>query len=308
MNKPFDTTLKTLIVDRIGDWVAFLAAHAGLPVGPAEPLDTDLSTTLQADRLFRVNAAPPFVLHLELESTGRLGIPVELLRYNVAALGATELPVHSVLVLLRQKANATDQTGTLDLPGANGPPYLTFRYTVIRVWQESVESFLNAGPGLAPLAVLTNEAAANLEPALERFRDRLTEPDVPRHVAKALFGASFILSGLRYDGKQVEALYERLSMTLEDSTTYQLILKRGEARGEARGKAEGEARGKAEGEAQGRLAEARGLIVRLGTRIFGAPMPAALAALDAVADRERLERIAERIIDAAGWDDLLATA
>ncbi len=141
MGKPFDTTLKTLIDGHVDEWAAFLAARAGLPCGPAELLDTDLSVTLQADRLFRVNAPVPFALHLELESTGRLGVPVELLRYNVTALGETDLPVHSALVLLRPKANASDQSGLLELPGADGRPYLTFRYTVIRVWEESVEAF-----------------------------------------------------------------------------------------------------------------------------------------------------------------------
>jgi hypothetical protein len=295
VSKPFDTTLKTLIDGHVGEWAAFLAARAGLPAGPAEVLDTDLSTTLQADRLFRVHAPAPFTLHLELESTGRLGIPVELLRYNVAALGVTGPPVHSVLVLLRPKANATDQTGLLELTGADGRPYHTFRYTVVRVWQESVEAFLAAGPGLAPLAVLTNEAAADLDVAFERFRDRLKQPDVPGNVAEVLFGATFVLSGLRYDEAQVRALYERLSMTLEDSTTYQWILQKGEAKGQA------------QGEARGRLAEVRGMVARLGARRFGPPPAVAQATLDAIADRERLERIAEHILDAAGWDDLLAT-
>ncbi|QDU18209.1 RpnC/YadD family protein [Urbifossiella limnaea] len=189
MAKEYDTTLKSLVLDHVPDWAAFLAARAGLPTGPAELIDTDLSTTLQADRLFRVNAAPPFAVHVEFESSGRLGIPAELLRYNVAAFGATGLPTYSVLVLLRPKANATDLTGTLAL--AIGPtPHLTFGYTVVRVWAESVASFLSAGPGLAPLAVLTNAAAGNLDGAVERFRDRLTEPDVPPHLAKVLFGAS----------------------------------------------------------------------------------------------------------------------
>jgi hypothetical protein len=40
-------------------------------------LDTDLSATLQADRLFCVEGPTPYALHLELESTGRLGIPEE---------------------------------------------------------------------------------------------------------------------------------------------------------------------------------------------------------------------------------------
>ena len=46
------------------------------------------------------------------------------------------MPVHSVIVLLRPTANATDLTGILEVPGADGRPYLTFRYTVVRVWQE----------------------------------------------------------------------------------------------------------------------------------------------------------------------------
>src|SRR3954471_4820668 len=101
MAKAFDATLNMLIDDHVGDWANFLAARAGVPPGPAVVLDTDLSATLQADRLFRVDGATPAVLHLELESTGRLGIPGELLRYNVAAWAVTARPVHSVLVLLR---------------------------------------------------------------------------------------------------------------------------------------------------------------------------------------------------------------
>ena len=80
MAKPFDATLNALIDARPGDWADYLAARLGLPTGPADVLDTDLSTTLQADRLFRVNAPTPFVIHLELESSAALGTPERLLR------------------------------------------------------------------------------------------------------------------------------------------------------------------------------------------------------------------------------------
>lgn len=169
MAKAFDATLNTLIDDHVGDWAAFLAARCGVPPGPAHVLDTDLSATLQADRLFRIDGAVPAAVHLELESTGRLGIPTELLRYNVAAHAVAARPVHSVLVLLRPKVTATDLTGQLDLIGANGAPYLTFRYTVVRVWQEPLAALLAAGPGVAPLALLTNEAAADLPAAFGQF-------------------------------------------------------------------------------------------------------------------------------------------
>ncbi|MCI0701905.1 MAG: hypothetical protein L0241_12560 [Planctomycetia bacterium] len=100
-------------------------------------------------------------------------------------------------------------------------------------------------------------------------------------------------------------------MTLEDSTTYQLILNRGFAQGEARGRTEGVAQGRAEGvaqgELQGRAEEARSLVLLLGAKRFGAPVASVESTLRGITDRERLERIASRILDAANWDDLLAT-
>ncbi len=164
MAKQFDATLNTLIDAHLTDWASFLAGRVGVPVGPVTALDTDLSATLQADRLFRLDGPTPTVLHLELESTSRLGIPSELLRYNVAAWGVTGLPVTSVLVLLRPKANASDQSGHLVVSDAASRPYLEFRYTVIRVWDESIAGLLGAGLELAPLAMLTNEAAAAIFP------------------------------------------------------------------------------------------------------------------------------------------------
>ena len=295
MAKAFDATLNTLIDAHVGDWAAFLAARAGVPPGPAAVLDTDLSATLQADRLFRIDGPAPAVLHLELESTGRLGIPGELLRYNVAAWGVNELPVHSVLLLLRPKATATDLTGTLDVSGANGQPYLTFRYTVVRVWQETVAGLLAGGPGIAPLALLTNEADADLPSAFTRFRDCLRAAAVPDSVERGLMGSTFVLCGLRYQPARIEALYRDLSMTLEDSTTYQLILNKGFAQGEARG------------ETRGALTEARNLLLLQGRKRFGSAPPTTEAAVRAIEDRVRLERMAERIFDATGWDDLLAT-
>lgn len=298
MAKKFDATLNSLIDDHLADWAGFLGAHAGVPVGPVTPLDTDLSATLQADRLFRVDGPAPAVLHLELESTGRLGIPAELLRYNVAAWGATGLPVHSVLVLLRPKATATDLTGRFELPGATGNPYLTFGYTVVRVWQESVAALLAAGVGVAPLALLTNEAAADLDGTFARFRDRLRSAGVPGRVEHGLLGSAYVLCGLRYPADRIETLYRNLSMTLEDSTTYQQIL--------TKGVDQGRVEGRSEGRSEGRVEEAFTLLVRIGTKKFGAaPSAEQRARLQQIGDRDRLEQLADRVFDVTGWDKLL---
>ncbi len=86
-------------------------------------------------------------------------------------------------------------------------------------------------------------------------------------------------------------------MTLEDSTTYQLVLNKGAALGEARGEARGITLGAIE--------EARGMVLRLGRLRFGPPPEGIVAAVQGVTDRERLELMAERLFTAAGWDDLI---
>jgi hypothetical protein len=279
MPKTFDAMLNTLIDGHESDWAGFFGARVGVAPGPVCSLDTDLSSTLQADRLFRIDGPSPAVLHLELES--------QLLRYNVAAWGTTDLPVHSVLIVLRPKANATDLTGEYEVLAANGKPYLSFRYTVVRLWQESVESLLSAGPGIAPLALLTDEAEEDLPAAFIRFRDRLRTDGVPDNVERGLLGSAFVLCGLRYSQSQIENLYRDISMTLEDSTTYQLILKKGLTLGQAK--------------------EAQKLLLRFAGKRFGSTPANAETTILAISDLERLERMADRVSDATGWDDLLAT-
>lgn len=250
-----------------------------LPPGPAEPVDTDLSATLQADRLFRVNGPVPFALHLELESGGRLGIPEELLRYNVQARKTTGLPVQTVVVLLRPKATATDLTGVLELPDATGAVYLTFRYAVVRLWNEPLAPLLAAGPGLLPLALLTNEAAADLPAAVARVHARLQADALPATVEKELLFYAAGLGGLRYDKDYVKGLVMSGRGIIEETPLYQ--------------------QAKAEG--------ARGALLRFGEGRFG-PAPAlVVSALDAIVDTTRLERMATRLSTATGWDEVLAT-
>jgi Domain of unknown function (DUF4351) len=86
-----------------------------------------------------------------------------------------------------------------------------------------------------------------------------------------------------------------MSLTLEDSTTYQLILERGIAQGIPLGVA------------QGRTEEAQATILRLGAKRFGPPQPDLEAAVRTIADRERLERITDRVFEATTWADLLST-
>jgi Domain of unknown function (DUF4351) len=61
-----------------------------------------------------------------------------------------------------------------------------------------------------------------------------------------------------------------------------------------------------EGREEGRVEEARAMLLRQGNKRFGAPSAPARAALEAISNIERLELLGERLLDAEGWDELLA--
>lgn len=293
MAKPFDATLNALLTARPGDWAAYFARQVAIPAGPHEVLDTDLATTVQADRIFRINGAKPALLHLELEANPRLGVPRDLMRYNTLIDHQYDLPVETVLVLLRPKAEASDQTGLYTRHGTGGGVIAQFRYRVERVWQHAVDDWLAAGPGLASLALLTDEAAGDLERALGRFRTCLYDSGLDPNVTKSLLGSSYVLCGLRYEYERVAEMYRRLSMLMEESTTYQAILSKGREEG------------REEGRESGRLQSLRNVLIRQGTKRFGAPSAEVATTIEGITDLPRLERLAERILDATGWDDLL---
>jgi hypothetical protein len=146
-----------------------------------------------------------------------------------------------------------------------------------------MEPLLTAGVGLAPLALLTNEAAADLPAAFERFHQRLRSPAVSDTVREKLLGSTYVLGGLRYAEDRLLEVYMSLHNILEDSTTYQGIMRRGQARGR------------------------QDTLLEMGQKRFGPPTTQAEAAVRATADIDRLRRMAERIFDVTGWDDLLAT-
>jgi len=288
--KPFDATLNALIDINPVEWADGFARIVGIPTGPVTVLDTDLATTLQADKLFRIDGDLPCLLHLELEANPRSGIPKELMRYNTLVDHRDGLPVETVLVLLRPKAFTSDQTGEYRRWGVKGNLIAEFRYRVEKVWERPLEYWLNAGLALAPLALLTDEANRELETALDRFRGFVRNADVDAAIAESLLGSSYFLCGLRYDKQRITTMYRRLNMLMEESTTYQATLEEGRTKGLSQGLSQG----------------LRAAVLRLGKKKFGVPTASISAELIAISDPSRLERLTEGVLDVETWEALLA--
>jgi len=123
---------------------------------------------------------------------------------------------------------------------------------------------------------------------VQRMAGRINaEP--PSRAAK-LWTATYLLMGLCYSEELVSRLLEGV-LNMQESTTYQAILREG----------------RNEGLIEGRITGEQQLLVRQGTKRFGKPDTPILAAIEAIRDVERLEALGERILDpdVRDWDNLL---
>lgn len=91
-----------------------------------------------------------------------------------------------------------------------------------------------------------------------------------------------MLLGLRYPAAVVQPLFEEV-MGMEQSTTYQAIVRRGRAE------------------------EARRLLLLQGESRFGPPDAATREAIESMGDLAQLEELGLRLISAGSWQELLQT-
>ena len=283
MPKPFDAATKHLLEAQPSAWLDYL----GLPGTHAQLVEADLTTvTAEADKVLRVDDTVPYLAHIEFQSGYETDLGERVLHYNVLLFYRHRLPVQSVVVLLRREADGPEVTGTAGYDLESGS--LAFRCRVVRVWEKSPEEALDGGLATLPLAPLGNVAREALPDVVRRMEERIEREATPGE-AGTLWTATYLLLGLKYERGFVRQLLKGIR-GMRESTTYQEILEEGASIGEARGKAE----------------EARGLIFRLGSKRFGSPDAQTQATLDAVTSLERLELLAERLLEAESWAELLA--
>jgi predicted transposase YdaD len=280
MPKPFDATLKELIEAYPRDWLAQLGLASLVPV---DVIDADLSTvTTQADKVLRVHDVDPWLFHLELQASRDSHLSGRLHRYNVLLHYRHDLPVHTVLVLLRREADDPGLTGMVRVQPPHGRSSLEFRYELVRLWQRPVETILEGGVGTLPLAPLCNVARAALPGVIRRMEERLTRETTLAEAA-TLWTSTYLLMGLRYRPGVAAQLLQGVR-AMKESSTYQAILDEGRAEG------------------------VRRVLLLLGGKQFGPPDARTRAAIEAITTPDRLERLTERLLDVSSWEELLASS
>ncbi len=287
---PFDVATKELVWD---DPPAVLGRCGITFAGTVDVIDSDITTlTASADKVIHVSDPEPYLVDIELQSYHESSL-VRTLWYRQVALDYRHnLPVLTVVVLLRKEANSPRLTGSYERKLPDGFQTNRYNYKLLRLWEEDPDLYLNASVALVRLAPLTNVNRSDLPSVVQRMKERIGGESRSR--AAKLFAVSYLLMGLRYEDELSDQFFEGIEIMTE-STTYQKILR------------EGHREGRQEGENLGRLQEAQRILRLQGTKRFGEPSPTIAAALEAIQNVERLETLSARILepDLHDWDDLL---
>jgi predicted transposase YdaD len=225
---------------------------------------------------------------LNFQSGPDPNVAARLLLYNAAFHLKFLVPVRSILVLLRPRAETPGLTRKLTYTSSQRR--VRFEYDMVRLWQQPIDLFLRGGLGLLPLAPLCKLPKS--KPLTEALRevvreiDRRLAEEIDHAQAVRLMTAAFILTGMRVPKESMAAIYDGVKI-MHESTAYDMILDEG----------------RMEGRVEGQIS----LLLRQGRKRFGPPSPKIKAALTAIKDTDRLARLGDAILTAKSWNKLLAT-
>ena len=289
MAQPFDVTLKEMLSHDARDFGAVF--H--LPALPGKVLNVDLSTlTAATDIALGFGEPLSEIVDINFQSGPDSGVPSRCHLYSAALNFRYGVPIRTILVLLRSKANLAAIDGKFSYQsGASG---VDFRYEVVRLWKQSPDPFLTGGLSLLPLATLCRMPEEKpLEESLReviREIDRRLASECEYARAVRLMNAAFILTGLRVEKVILGSLFDGVTIMHKTSAYDQMI-------------DEGIAIGKKEGAIQSLLRT----LLKFGIQKFGQPDSATKEALMAIDDAERLDRFVDAFQTASSWQDLLGT-
>jgi hypothetical protein len=284
MAMTFDATLKDLGRDSPH---GFLAAFDRPPTLPVKVLNVDLSTvTTAADLVLGLGEPLEEIIQLDFQASASAKKHAELLVYHALLFEHYQVPVHTVIILLRPEAAHKNTSGAIRYAPRPDRGKMDFGYEVVPLWKRPAEELLAADVGVAPLAMLGSlpEGLAledGLAAVAQRVVDRLINQAPPDRVQKLLTEA-YLLTGLRVR-RDVAARIFRGVRVMHESDTYLAILD------------------------EGKEQQAKKAVMAVGEERFGPPDESIKARLEDVRDLERLDRMVRRAVHAGSWQEILDT-
>ncbi|MFN8525788.1 MAG: hypothetical protein U0821_22030 [Chloroflexota bacterium] len=288
--KQHDVTTRFLVRQDPAAWVQWL----GLPGGaPTQVLDSNLSLIqAEVDSAIRIDAAVPWIAHLEFQTGRDRDLPARVDLYNYLLGHRHGLPVVSTVVLLRPQAFGAELSGVLESSAPDGEVIRHFRYRVLQAWALPEGVFLEGGPAILPLAPIpamfarglrATERAAGVRMVLHEMSKRVVG-QLSQADERAMWTATQVVLGLRYSRTEAARFFPEVR-AMRDSSVYQAIAE--------------------EERVVGRMIEARQMLLDLGSQRFGNPDAAVSARVEQIRDLSSLQRRLHRVLQATSWDDLL---
>jgi len=268
--------------------------HRLEPLGPVDP-SVDRPRQRTADNLFRVRddsmqGSGEAVVHVETEREWRTDIPPRLFEYASAAVSATQLPVWSVVVLLRPGGRPPPGVGEYRIPGIDGDAFV-FRYHVVPLWQLDARGMreqlgLEGAPFYAAMRGADEEFIRSL--AEEVLADRAQAAREQQNTIQLIYAVSAAIFGLDTAKRILN-----VNSIMRHPSVRALF-----AEWEDKGRAEGRVEGRVEGRAEARVESARELLyVQLAARSLPITQDVRMR-IDSEAEFTRLK----------GWLEAAATA
>ncbi|QJB26387.1 Rpn family recombination-promoting nuclease/putative transposase [Limnospira fusiformis] len=274
----FDNVCKFLAETFPADLAQWLLGEP-IPLTELSPSELSLEP-IRADSLILLKSEG-VILHLEFQTQPDPTIPFRMLDYWVRVYRRfPECSMQQVVIYLRESSSDLVYQTQLEIAQTR------HQFQVIRLWEESVDTFINV-PGLLPFAVLaqTGDRQKLLEQVaakIDAIADRRTQNNVAASTA--------ILAGLVLDKVLIKRLLRQEIM--QESVIYQDIweeaLEKGLQQGLQQGVTEGE----------------KTLIFRLLNRRLGSLPETVIGQINQL-PLPALEELGEALLDFSEIDDLL---
>jgi predicted transposase YdaD len=190
-----------------------------------------------------------YIFHIEEQSDADATIGQRMCQYAIAAYLREKHEVISIVIYLHKCATVTSPW---IMEGPNGP-ILTYNFQVVRLWEESVDEWLNADSiALIPFVPLLKGATVDvIEPAMQKLEAIPGAIERGNIVNYLLFFASRAFDAATLI-KYLEEHHMLTEKYIVESPWYQYILRQGEEAGQKRGEEIGIQLGQKRGEEIGR--------------------------------------------------------
>ena len=294
MNPNSDNFIKQMATKAPADLVKLIGSKGEFD----RVLPTDLMRIeRRPDLVFKLKN-PDSILHVEIQSVRDETMDTRIRQYHVVLDDLYyPIPVHSVLILLSPKANSRKITGEV----VREDSY--FRYTVLRLWEHSIEEGLALPLSILPLAVLFGVGTEEIKEVVARIKERVEKECPPDKQGDMYALVLFFLGSVVEFDIAMEIMKGAKGM--EGSVTYQRVFDEGILKGLQQGIQQGKLQGITEGIEKGKIEEARKNLIMIAELKFSAPKASQRKRINSVSDLSKLEDLLRKVITTNSWDELL---